>query len=65
VLIEHDEVVEDPHRRARRDGVDLLVHRQARRRVDGMHPEDATRFLCEAWHNAECGYHQRGGRERA
>jgi hypothetical protein len=21
--------------------------------------------LCEAWHNAECGYHQRGGRERA
>src|SRR5580692_8442438 len=35
------------------------------RRVDGMHPEDATRFLGEAWHNAECGYHQRGGRERA
>jgi hypothetical protein len=54
VLVEHDEVVEDPHRRARRDGVDLLVHRQAWRRVDGMNREDAARFLCEARRNAEC-----------
>jgi hypothetical protein len=35
------------HRRARRDGVDLLVHRQARRRVDGMHPEDAAQFCAK------------------
>jgi hypothetical protein len=54
VLVEHDEVVEDPHRRARRDGVDLLVHRQAWRRVDGMNPQNAARFLCKAWHTAEC-----------
>src|SRR3984893_10739297 len=30
-----------------------------------MHPEDATRFLWEARHSAECRYHQRGHRERA
>jgi hypothetical protein len=65
VLVEHDQVVEDPHRRASRHSIDFLVHRQAWRRVEGMHPEDAARFLCEAWRNAECSRHQRRGRERA
>jgi hypothetical protein len=45
VLAEHDEVVEQPHRHARRDRIDLLEHRHARRRVTSMDAQNAARFL--------------------
>jgi hypothetical protein len=45
VLVEHDEVVEHAHHRARRDGIDFLVHRQAGRRVEGVHAQNAALFL--------------------
>ena len=45
VLVEHDEVVEQSHRRARWDGIGFLVHRQARRGVEGVHAQYAAQPL--------------------
>ena len=45
VLVEHDEVIEQSHRRARWDGIGFLVHRQARRGVEGVHAQYAAQLL--------------------
>jgi len=49
VLVEHDEVVEQSHRRARWDGIGFLVHRQARRGVEGVHAQYAAQLLRAGW----------------
>jgi hypothetical protein len=45
VLVEHDEVVEHAHHCPRRDGIHLLVHRQARRGVKSVHVQNTARLL--------------------
>ena len=45
VLVEHDEVVEQSHRRARWDGIGFLVHRQARRGVKSVHVQNTPGLL--------------------
>jgi len=48
VLVEHDEVIEQSHRRARWDGIGFLVHRQARRGVEGVHAQYAAQLCAQA-----------------
>jgi len=45
VLIEHDEIVEEAHRRAKRRNRHFLVQRQARRAVEMIHPQRPARLL--------------------
>src|SRR5262249_36596225 len=42
VLVEHDEVIEHRHHRPRRNRIHFLVHRQARRRVKGVHSQNTA-----------------------
>ena len=47
VLVEHDEVVEQPHRRAQRRKSDLFMQRQAGRTVEMIHLQNAALCLRE------------------